>query len=66
MAAASTSNQLRPDLEKVVETITGLRQLAASTGYVTFKEQKVILDSLTSEDKALVGRALVQREQKQK
>ncbi len=60
----ATSNQLRPDLQKVVETITGLRQLATSTGYVTFKEQKVILDRLSSEDKALVGQALAQTEQR--
>ena len=54
------SNQLRPDLEKVVETINGLRQLAKATGYMTFKEQKVILDRLSSEDKAVVGQALMQ------
>lgn len=57
------TNQLRPDLEKVVDTIIGLRQLAKSTGFMTFKEQKVILERLSSEDKSHVGRELAKREQ---
>lgn len=60
-----TNNQLRPDLEKIVENIIGLRQLAAQTGFMTFKEQRIILESLSSEDKATVGRELAKREQKQ-
>ena len=64
MDTIENNNQLRPDLEKVVETITGLRQLAASTGFMTFKEQKAILERLSSEDKSLVGRELAKREPK--
>jgi hypothetical protein len=59
------NNQLRPELEKIVETIIGLKAVAASTGYMTFKEQRAILDRLTSEDKAAVGRALAKREREQ-
>jgi hypothetical protein len=59
------NNQLRPDLEKIVDNIIGLRQLAAQTGFMTFKEQRIILEPLSSEDKATVGRELVKREQKQ-
>jgi hypothetical protein len=64
MNTTETNNQLRPDLEKIVETIIGLRQLATSTGFMTFKEQKVILERLSSEDKSLVGRELAKREPK--
>jgi hypothetical protein len=59
------NNQLRPDLQKIVEDIIGLRQLTATTGFMTFKEIKVMLERLSSEDKSLVGRELTKREQKQ-
>lgn len=62
MTTTENNNQLRPELEKVVETIIGLRQLATSTGFMTFREQKEILERLSSEDKSLVGRELVKRE----
>jgi hypothetical protein len=64
MTTTVNSNQLTPELEKVVDTIIGLKQLATSTGFMTFKEQKVILDRLSSEDKSLVGRELARREPK--
>jgi len=66
MNTTEINNQLRPDLHKVVETIVGLRQLAASTGFLTFREQKEILERLSSEDKSLVGRELVRREKETK
>ena len=58
------NNQLRPELEQIVEKIIGLRQLASSTGFMTFKEQRAILERLSSDDKALVGRALAIRDTK--
>jgi hypothetical protein len=57
------NNQLRPDLAKIVEDIIGLRQLTTTTGFMTFKEQKVILERLSSEDKSLIGRELAKRQQ---
>jgi hypothetical protein len=57
------NNQPAPELEKIIETIIGLRQLAKSTGFMTFKEQKVILERLSSEDKSFIGRELAKRGQ---
>ena len=65
MNTTDTNNQLRPELEKIVDTLIGLKQLATTTGFMTFKEQKVILERLSSEDKSLVGRELAKREQRQ-
>jgi len=48
-----------------VEDIIGLKTLATTTGYMTFKSQKVILDALTPEDMAAVGRELARREKNQ-
>jgi hypothetical protein len=61
----NNNNQPRPDLMKIVEDIIGLRQLTATTGFMTFKEIKIILERLCSEDKSLVGIELAKREQKQ-
>jgi len=58
-----TNNQLRPELQKIVEDIIGLRQLCATTGFMTFKTQREILSRLTPEDMAAVGRALAKLEQ---
>jgi hypothetical protein len=63
MNITDNNNQLRPELEKIVETLIGLKQLATTTGFMTFKEQKVILERLSSEDKSLVGRELAKRQQ---
>jgi hypothetical protein len=64
MATQANNQQLRPELEKVVEDILGLRALATATGYMTFKSQKQILDRLTPEDAAIVGHELARRQQK--
>jgi hypothetical protein len=63
MTTTDNSNQLAPELEKIIETIIGLRQLAKSTGFMTFKEQKAILEKLSSEDKSFIGRELAKRGQ---
>ena len=65
MNTTDNNNHLRPELEKIVETLIGLKQLATTTGFMTFKEQKVILERLSSEEKSLVGRELAKREQRQ-
>jgi hypothetical protein len=59
----NNSNQPALELEKIIEPIIGLRQLAKSTGFMTFKEQKVILERLSSEDKSFIGRELAKRGQ---
>ena len=66
MATQTTDNQLRPELAKVVEDILGLRALSKTTGFLTFKSQKQILEKLTPEDAAIVGHALAKVEQQQK
>jgi hypothetical protein len=65
MATPQNSNQLRPELETIVEDIIGLRALATTTGFMTFKSQREILIRLSPEDQAAVGRELAKREQKQ-
>ena len=66
MATQPNDKQLRPELVKIVEDIIGLRQLATTTGFMTFKEQRIILERLSAEDKAAVGRALAKIEQQKK
>jgi hypothetical protein len=61
----TNNNQLRSELEQIVEKIIGLRQLATSTGFMTFKEQRAILERLSSDEKAWVGRALAMRDKEQ-
>jgi hypothetical protein len=63
MTTSESTNQPASELEKIIETIIGLRQLAKSTGFMTFKEQKAILERLSSEDKSFVGRELAKKEQ---
>lgn len=58
--------QLRHELETIVEDILGLRALAATTGFMTFKSQREILARLTPADQAAVGRTLAKRETEQK
>jgi len=60
-----TTQQLRPELETIVEDILGLRALATSTGFMTFKSQREIRARLTPADQAAVGRALAKREKEQ-
>ena len=57
--------QLRPDLEVIVEDILGLRALATTTGFMTFKSQRDILARLSPADQAAIGRALAKREKEQ-
>ena len=57
--------QLRPELEQIVEDILGLRALATTTGFMTFKSQREILARLTPADQAAVGRALAKRAHEQ-
>jgi hypothetical protein len=56
------STQLRPELEQAVEDILGLRSLATTTGFMTFKSVREILAQLTPKDQAAVGRELAKRE----
>lgn len=63
MATQTTDTQLRPELVKVVEDILGLRALSKTTGFLTFKSQKQILEKLTPEDAAIVGHELARRQQ---
>jgi|HubBroStandDraft_6_1064221.scaffolds.fasta_scaffold196817_3 hypothetical protein len=58
--------ELRPDLEKAIEDILGLRALHKTTGFATFKSQRDILNQLTPSDQAVVGRILAQREKEAK
>jgi hypothetical protein len=66
MTTQTHENQLQPELVKIVEDIIGLRQLATTTGFMTFKEQRIILERLSAEDKAAVGRALAKLELQKK
>jgi hypothetical protein len=52
---------LRPELEQIVEDIFGLKALANTTGFMTFKSQREILARLSPQDQAAVGRALAMR-----
>lgn len=61
----ATTQQLKPELEAIVEDILGLRALADTTGFMTFKSQRDILAQLTPADQAAVGRALAKREKEQ-
>lgn len=63
MAIQTNDNQLRPELVKVVDDIIGLRQLAATTGFSTFRTQREIINRLSPEDMAAVGHALAKIEQ---
>jgi hypothetical protein len=64
MSTETTNNQLlRPELEKIVDELIGLKNLTKSTGYMTFKSQKAILDRLPPADQAVVGRELKKREE---
>jgi hypothetical protein len=63
--AVMATQQLRPDLEVIVEDIIGLKALATTTGFMTFKTQREILSRLTPADAAAVGRALAKRQQEQ-
>ena len=63
MAIQTNDNQLRPELVKVVDDIIGLRQLAATTGFSTFRTQREIIHRLSPEDMAAVGHALAKIEQ---
>ena len=62
---AMTLQPLRPDLQKVVDDIEGLRALAKVTGFMTFKTQREILARLSPADAAAVGRALAAAEKRQ-
>jgi len=59
------TTQLRPELEQIVDDIFGLRALASTTGFMTFKSQRDILAQLTPKDQAAVGRAIAMREKHQ-
>jgi hypothetical protein len=61
----SIRQQLKPELETIVEDILGLRALAATTGFMTFKSQREILARLSPADQAAIGRALVKHEKGQ-
>jgi hypothetical protein len=61
MVTAQT-RQLRPELEQIVDEIFGLRALAASTGYMTFRSQRELLSKLSAKDQAAVGHALYLRD----
>ena len=65
MATQTNDGQLRPELAKVVEDIIGLKALATTTGYMTFRVQREILSRLNPEDMAAVGRELAKREKQQ-
>lgn len=54
--------QLRPELEQAVEDIMGLRSLANTTGFLTFRSVRDILAALSPKDQAAVGRELAKRE----
>ena len=63
MATPANNQQLSPELVKVVEDILGLRALSTTTGFLTFKSQKQILEKLTPEEAAIVGHELARRQQ---
>jgi hypothetical protein len=60
----TTTKQLQPELEQIVEDIMGLKALANTTGFMTFKSQREILARLTPADMAAVGRELALREKR--
>jgi len=62
MATPQNNHQLRPELEQIVEDILGLRALADTTGFMTFKSQREILARLSPVDQAAIGRELKKRE----
>jgi len=62
----TTQQQLKPELEQIIDDLLGLRALAATTGFMTFKSQRELLARLTPADQAAVGRALAMREKQQK
>jgi hypothetical protein len=62
MSTQPTNNQLRPELAQVVEDLIGLKALATTTGFMTFKTQREILARLSPADMAAVGRELQKRE----
>jgi hypothetical protein len=64
--APTPNRQLPPELEEIVDEIFGLRALAASTGYMTFRSQREILAKLTPKDQAAIGHALYLRDPKLK
>jgi len=53
---------LKRELEQIVDDICGLRALATTTGFMTFKSQREILARLTPAEQAAVGRELAIRE----
>jgi hypothetical protein len=59
------NKQLRPELEQIVDDIFGLRALASTTGFMTYKSQRDLLAQLSPKDQAAVGRALHMREKQQ-
>jgi hypothetical protein len=62
LSMTTENNSLSEDLNKIVEDILGLRALASTTGFMTFKSQREILARLTPEDLAAVGREIASRE----
>jgi hypothetical protein len=64
-AMSMATQQLKPELEQIVEDILGLRALATTTGFMTFKSQREMLARLTPADQAAVGRALAKRDKEQ-
>ena len=56
------NNNLSEDLKKIVEDILGLKALASTTGFQTFKSQRELLAGLTPADLAAVGREIASRE----
>ena len=55
--AVMATQQLKPELEQIVDDILGLRALATTTGFMTFKSQREILARLSPADQAAIGRA---------
>jgi hypothetical protein len=60
----TSTKQLAPELEQIVEDIRGLRALATTTGFMTFRSQREILSRLSPTDQAAVGRELELREKR--
>lgn len=56
--AVMETQQLTPELQVIVDDLYGLKALAATTGFMTFKSQREILARLTPSEQAAVGRAL--------
>lgn len=59
------TQQLKPELQTIVDDIIGLRALASTTGFMTFRSQREILARLTPADQAAIGRALALKEKEQ-